>query len=443
MTIEKTILSVSQLNRRAKQLLETHIPLIWVSGEISNLAKPSSGHWYFSLKDQKAQVRCAMFRTANQRLRHNIESGQQVLIRARVSLYEGRGEYQLIAEHMEPAGVGMLQQQYEMLKDKLAAEGLFDDKLKRPLPSFPQHIGIITSPTGAAVHDILSVLKRRFPIASVTVFPVSVQGENAVPEMMHALAKAQVLNHCDVLIIGRGGGSIEDLWAFNNETLARAIAACSIPIVSAVGHEVDFTIADFVADLRAPTPSVSAEMTTPDMSDWQQTLDYYQNTLSKHLEKTYNRLQQRLDFLRQRLRHPGEQIRSQQQQLGLLQKSLIQKMQSILHNESAELKQASKRLSLCHPNGVITKNEATLARLKEKLQASVNDILRQKEQHFLQQVSILEAISPLTVLTRGYSITRQKDGDIIRDTKDLVVGDEISTKLPDGYILSTIKSVNR
>jgi exodeoxyribonuclease VII large subunit len=442
MTTEKTIFSVSQLNRRAKQLLETHLPLIWVSGEISNLAKPSSGHWYFSLKDSQAQVRCAMFRNANQRVKWQLDSGQQVLIRARVSLYEGRGEYQLIAEHMEPAGAGALQQQYEALKDKLAAEGLFDSEQKLPLPAFPKHIGVITSPTGAAIHDILSVLKRRYPIASVTIFPVSVQGAQAAPEMITAIHKAQRVNTCDVVIIGRGGGSIEDLWAFNDEMLARTIAQCPIPIVSAVGHEVDFTIADFVADQRAPTPSVSAEMITPDISDWQQSLDHYQHCLLNHFKKLTHAQQQRLHFLRQRLRHPGERIRAQRQQLGLLKKSLAQTIQHSLNTSRSQLTQTQWRLSQFHPKKSITLHRNKIDLLSLKLQQNMNGIIKQNKQYFLQQVDVLHAISPLTVLSRGYSITRQKNGDIIKSHNDVDINDEVTTKLSDGYIISTIKTIN-
>jgi exodeoxyribonuclease VII large subunit len=442
MTTEKTIFSVSQLNRRAKQLLETHLPLIWVSGEVSNLAKPSSGHWYFSLKDSQAQVRCAMFRNTNQRVRWPLDSGQQVLIRARVSLYEGRGEYQLIAEHMEPAGAGALQQQYEALKDKLAAEGLFDPEHKLPLPAFPKHIGVVTSPTGAAIHDILSVLKRRYPIASVTIFPVSVQGAQAAPEMIAAIHKVQKVNTCDVVIIGRGGGSIEDLWAFNDETLARTIAQCAIPIVSAVGHEVDFTIADFVADQRAPTPSVSAEMITPDISDWQQTLDHYLHRLLHHFQKLTQTQQQRLHFLRQRLRHPGERIRAQRQQLNLLKKSLSQTMQHTLHTSTAKLTQTQWRLSQSHPKKSITQHRNKIDLLSQKLHERIDENIKKKQQYFLQQINILHAMSPLAVLSRGYSITRQKNGDIIKSYKDVDIKDEVTTKLSDGYIISTIKTVN-
>ncbi len=441
MNTEKTIFTVSQLNRRTKQLLETHLPLIWVSGEISNLAKPSSGHWYFSLKDQQAQVRCAMFRNANQRVRWAVDSGQQVLIRARVSLYEGRGEYQLIAEHMEPAGAGLLQQQYEALKAKLDAEGLFDPSLKKALPVFPKHIGVITSPTGAAIHDILSVLKRRYPIAPVTVFPVSVQGDNAASEMVHALQKAQGNSDCDVLIIGRGGGSIEDLYAFNDETLARTIAQCATPIVSAVGHEVDFTIADFVADQRAPTPSVSAELIAPDMHEWQQVVDRFQLRLVNQHQRMLQKQRQRIQFLRQRLRHPGERIRNQHQQLQYIKQALGKSIHAFLHSQHSTLKQQQFLLQKNHPKSLLQTNTSTTDALKQRLQQAMDNKISKKRQQFAQQVNVLHAISPLTVLSRGYSITSQQNGSIIKSQTDVSIGDEISTKLADGYIKSTIKTI--
>ncbi len=303
-TQEKNILSVSQLNRRAKQLLETHIPLIWVSGELSNFAKPGSGHWYFSLKDERAQIRCAMFKQANSRLRWQPTAGMHVLVRARVSLYEGRGDYQLIVEHMEEAGAGALMQAFEDLKAKLQKEGLFDESQKQALPRFPQHIGIITSPTGAAVRDILAVIQRRYPIVNSTIIPVAVQGTGAAKGIVGAIKKAIEFAKFDALILTRGGGSIEDLWAFNDEALARAINACPIPIISAVGHEVDFTIADFVADIRAPTPSVGAEIITPDINEWLQTLDDVQRQLIRHQRRLIQQKLQQLAFLQRRLRHP-------------------------------------------------------------------------------------------------------------------------------------------
>ena len=270
-TPQRQILSVSQLNRQTRQLLETHLPLIWVEGELSNFACPASGHWYFSLKDEQAQVRCAMFRNRNSRVRlpsgGRPGNGLQVLVRCRVSLYEGRGEFQLIVEHMEEAGLGALQRRFEQLKNKLDSEGLFTTEHKQPLPALPRRIGVITSPTGAAIQDILQVLQRRFAAIPVTIYPTAVQGQEAIAGLTHAIEQANDHGSCDVLIVGRGGGSMEDLWAFNEESVARAIFASDIPIISAVGHEVDFTIADFVADQRAPTPSAAAELLSPDSRD--------------------------------------------------------------------------------------------------------------------------------------------------------------------------------
>ncbi|MFW5824439.1 MAG: exodeoxyribonuclease VII large subunit, partial [Marinobacter sp.] len=263
-TLRPRALTVSELARQVRHLLESSFMQVWVEGELSSLSRPSSGHWYFSLKDQRAQVRCAMFRGFNQRVRPLPKEGDQVRIRGRVSLYESRGDFQIIVEHMEPAGLGALQQAFDALKARLQAEGLFAPERKKPLPAMPRHIGVVTSPTGAAIHDILIVLGRRCPGIPVTLYPTPVQGQTATASIVAAIQRAVRHGQADVLIIGRGGGSLEDLWCFNEEAVARAIAACPIPTVSAVGHEVDVTIADFVADLRAPTPSAAAEKISPD-----------------------------------------------------------------------------------------------------------------------------------------------------------------------------------
>lgn len=438
---KKTLLSVSQLNRRAKQLLETHFAFVWVSGEISNLAKPSSGHWYFSLKDNAAQVRCAMFKNANQRLRWTPESGQQVSIRARVSLYEGRGEYQLIVEHMEMAGDGQLQQQYERLKAALSDEGLFDESYKKNLPIYPRHIGIITSPTGAAVHDILSVLRRRYPIAPISIFPVSVQGNNSAPEIINAIKKANKLDRCDVIILSRGGGSIEDLWAFNDEALARTIFASNIPIISAVGHEVDFTIADFVADIRAPTPSVSAEMATPDQHELAQFFDRYQSRLLRSFQQSIQSRTDRIHFLNKRLRHPGERIQRQQQQLDHFQQRLVSAIHSQTRQQQNTLQQTKQKLFSQHPQGKLEKQKSKLENLSFLLKKSVKQSVKNKRQELIKKASVLQAISPLTVLSRGYSITRQHHGDVIKNTQRVSIGDEISTRFSQGSITSTVTHV--
>lgn len=440
-TTEKNILSVSQLNRRAKQLLETHLPLIWVSGEISNLAMPASGHWYFSLKDQQAQVRCAMFRNANNRLKWTPESGQQVLLRARVSLYEGRGEYQLIVEHMDIAGAGVLQQQYEALKAKLEQEGLFDADRKQELPLFPKHIGLITSPTGAAVHDILSILERRYPIAPVTIFPTSVQGETAAQEMISALELAQQSDRCDVLIIGRGGGSIEDLWSFNDEGLVRAISACELPIISAVGHEVDFTLADFVADERAPTPSASAEIICPDISEWMLWLDDCLERLEASIDSTFIQKQRQLTALSQRIRHPGERIANQQQQLDHLRQMLVLATEQKTTKAEQTFQQLKLRLQQNHPEYQLSKYQQTLQNLQEKLHKTIEIFTANKQQQLQHNAKMLNAVSPLAILDRGYSLSSSTDGKLIKSCNDVDIDDQIITKTSHGSIISVVKNL--
>ncbi|MEO0443796.1 MAG: exodeoxyribonuclease VII large subunit [Pseudomonadota bacterium] len=438
---EKNILSVSQLNRKAKQLLETHLPLIWVSGELSNLAQPGSGHWYFSLKDENAQVRCAMFRNANARVRWQPQSGQQVLVRARVSLYEGRGDYQLIVEHMDAAGAGQLQQAYEDLKQKLEAEGLFDQSAKQALPLFPRHIGLITSATGAAIHDILSVLQRRYPIAPVTVLAVAVQGDSAAPEIIAAIDNAQHFGKCDVLIIARGGGSLEDLWAFNNERLARAIAACTIPVVSAVGHEVDFTICDYVADLRAPTPSASAELITPDLPEWQQTLDLWQQQLVQRQHARIQQKQQQLRFLKKRLRHPKESLQLQQQRLAIVRQRLAHSIRNQLHSLSQALEKTQQKLWRQHPQQRLQALQETLLSLRHRANTALTHQLERKQQAIAAKAQLLNAVSPLAVLARGFSITSDQTGKPISELADVHRDSTLSTRLLDGTIKSKVTDV--
>lgn len=438
---DRAILSVSQLNRRAKQLLETQLALVWVSGEISNLAKPTSGHWYFSLKDAKAQVRCAMFKNANQRLRWSPEFGQLVSIRARVSLYEGRGEYQLIVEHMELAGDGQLQQQYEQLKSQLHDEGLFAEDNKKALPLYPRHIGLITSPTGAAVHDILSVLQRRYPIASVTVFPASVQGAIAPQELIRALIQADSTD-CDLLILSRGGGSLEDLWAFNDEQLARTIYTISTPLISAVGHEVDFTIADFVADVRAPTPSVSAEIATPDIAELEQQIDHYSMRITRAYQQRLANDKDRLLSLQKRLRHPGQIVRQQQQSVLRYQQQLLSVMQSTLEQHSTRTNYLIQRLQYQHPARTLPEKHKKLDRLGETLQKTIIAHIEKKQQRFAKHAAMLNAMSPLAVLSRGYSITRNiSQNCIIKKPDEAKVGEQLSTRLHGGHITSTVTEI--
>ena len=438
---EKTILSVSQLNRKVKQLLEIHLPLVWISGEVSNFAQPGSGHWYFSLKDEKAQVRCAMFKPANQRLRWQPESGSEVLIRARVSLYEGRGEFQLIVEHMEDTGVGAMQRAYEALKLKLEREGLFDSEHKRPLPQFPKHIGVITSPTGAAIRDILWVFQRRYPIAEVTIIPVAVQGDSAAVEMTQALAKAERFGRFDLLIIGRGGGSIEDLWAFNNEALARTIYHCSVPIISAVGHEVDFTICDFVADERAATPSAGAEMVTPDLGDWRQSLDIWQQQLIQCVQEKLYQKQQELEFLKRCLRHPGEQLANQKLRVQALTTKLVYFFEQRLISSQQQLFQLTNRLQQNNPRYAIGFLRQQSRQLRHQLDKAMKQGLLIKKQHLSSCVQLLDAVSPLRVIDRGYSIVSENSGAIIKDVKNIRLGQTLTTRLATGSFTSQVSSI--
>jgi len=394
-------LSVSQLNRQARTLLESHFDFVWVEGEISNFAAPSSGHWYFSLKDGAAQVRCAMFRNRNQRVKLKPKNGDAIRLRCRVSLYEGRGEFQLIVEHLEPVGAGALQAAFELLKTRLATEGLFDADRKQALPGSIAALGVITSPTGAAIHDILTVLKRRCPAIAVYLMPVVVQGEQAAPEICRAIENANRWQRegkvsLDALIVGRGGGSLEDLWAFNEESVARAIAASDLPIVSAVGHEIDFTIADMVADQRAATPSAAAELLSPDQREWQNQLQAMEQKLQQLMQRKLADCARELEHLRRRLRHPGHQLREQSQRLDDLEQRLQAAMQR-------KLQQAGTRLA-----------------------------------HLAQ---MLDSLSPLSTLQRGYAIVTDASGRVVTDASTVCAGDKVEARLATGRLQLTVDEI--
>jgi len=440
---EREILSVSQLNRRAKQLLETHLPLLWVEGELSNVSQPSSGHWYFTLKDDQAQVRCAMFRNRNMLVRFKPQQGQQVLVRARVSLYEGRGDYQLIAEHMEEAGTGALQRAFEALKAKLGAEGLFDEARKRPIPTLPRHIGVITSPTGAAIRDVLTVLERRFPSIPVTVIPVAVQGKESAPQIVRALELANRCGLFDVLLLTRGGGSLEDLWSFNEEAVARAVAASQLPVVCAVGHEVDFSIADFVADLRAPTPSAAAELMTPDGEDWLETFIGYEVMLEDAMERKLRHWLQQLAWLRSRLRHPGERLQQQAQRLDNLEVRLNQAVKSQLQGQRNRLAQLVLRQKPLHPARQLKDLRQSLERLQQKLVDLTQQKLQFRHQQLGEAARLLHNLSPLNTLERGYAIVRDAQGQVVRDAQALAVGDKVQARLRQGEFSARIEAVTQ
>lgn len=439
----REILSVSRLNRLCRQILETQLPLVWVEGEISNLARPGSGHWYFTLKDDDAQVRCAMFRNRNQAVRFAPNQGQHVLLRARVSLYEGRGDFQLIAEHMEEAGLGRLQREFEALKHKLAAEGLFDPAHKRPLPTLPRHIAVITSPTGAAIRDILSVLARRFPPCRVTVIPTQVQGREAAGQVRAALALAARAGLFDAVIIGRGGGSLEDLWAFNDETLARAIAACPLPVISAVGHETDFTIADFVADLRAPTPSAAAELLVPDRADWLRRLQQLQSQLTRGWQQAHAARQLRLDHLRQRLRHPRQALQAQAQRIDGLELQLRRAFHSGLDRQWQQLRHLATLLRHQHPARQLATLQTRLDHLRPRLQAAMRQSLQQRRQRLGENARLLHSVSPLHTLERGYAILTDSDKRVIKSASQVQAGDHIQARLGQGQLTCRVESAEQ
>ncbi len=480
----KDIYAVSRLVREARGVLEGNFPLIWVEGELSNVAMPASGHIYFTLKDEAAQVRCAMFKGRNRQLRFTPENGMQVLMRVRVTLYEGRGEFQLVVEHMEEAGSGALQRAYEALKHRLGEAGLFDEQHKKPLPHLPATVGVISSPDGAAVHDILTVLQRRFPDVAVILYPVAVQGADSAQQITDMIALAELRQECDVLIVGRGGGSLEDLWSFNEENVARAIFACQIPIISAVGHEIDFTIADFVADVRAATPSAAAELAVPDAASLLQKLQAHHRrltilmqqqiqmrqqqvthlqrrlpkpsaTVSQQQQRFYNvekrlhhawqhalmQRQQRVDYWTVRLTHPQAKIDAQKYKLSALSRRLFDVMQQEVREAKEHARGLSQRLQACSPEPEIQKQLSNAALLAQRLHQQMQKNIAGKQAVSQQLMRTLSAVSPLQTLERGYSISTTAAGDIIRDANSVGMGDEVNITLQNGHLRCQVKDI--
>ncbi|RLW62639.1 MAG: exodeoxyribonuclease VII large subunit [gamma proteobacterium symbiont of Stewartia floridana] len=437
----REIFSVSRLVRETRAILEASFPLLWVSGEISNLAQPASGHIYFSLKDEAAQVRCAMFRMKRQRLRFQPENGQQVLIRAKVSLYEARGEFQLIAEHMEPAGEGALRFAFEQLKQKLAAEGLFDTEQKKPIPVPPKQLGLITSPSGAAVRDLLSVLKRRFPALPVIIYPVQVQGEDAARQIVQMLKLAERRQECDLLILSRGGGSLEDLQAFNEEQVARAIHQLSIPVVTGIGHEIDFTIADFVADRRAATPSAAAELVTPDQLEWQQRLHAVTRRLKQNQQQRLQQLQQHFSALLKRLQiqHPKRRLQQQAQRLDELSDRLSRQFHFNLLQKHQRIDRLHTRLARQTPEQRLKRLMQQTTNLEQRLHRAVTQRLNREQTRFTQLGRDLHNLSPLNTLGRGYAIVSSPTTNaIITDVAEVELGDELQARLHKGSLICQV-----
>lgn len=438
---QRHVFSVSELNNAAKILLENQFPAVWLEGEISNLVQPRSGHLYLTLKDDSAQLRCAMFRGNNLHLNFRPRDGVQVLVRGRLSLFTPRGDYQLIIDHMEQAGLGALQRAFEQLKARLAAEGLFDEQRKRPIPPRPTRIGVITSPTGAAIHDILSVLRRRFPLTSVILYPSLVQGNDAPAQLCAAIAKANARQECDVLIVGRGGGSLEDLWCFNDEKVARAIAASALPVVSAVGHQTDFTISDFVADLRAPTPSAAAERLSADTNELLATLAGYEHGLHDFMETTLRGYRQRLDGLGQRLKHPGKRLEEHAQRLDELDLRLRQALHRQLQLRQSHLNTARARLHARTPAHALLACRRQLETLATQLHKALHTHLHDATREAAHLAQRLNSVSPLNTLGRGYAILQTRNGNIVQRSDQVQPGDPLRARLREGELLCTVDRV--
>ena len=483
---DRDVYTVSRLNREVRMLLERGFGILWLEAEISNFARPGSGHWYFTLKDAAAHVRCAMFRQRNMLSAFTPRDGQKVLVRARIGLYEPRGEYQLLVDHMEDAGLGALKRQFEELRARLAAEGLFESARKRPLPSLPKRIGIITSPTGAAVRDVLHVLARRFPAIPVLIYPVPVQGAQAAGEILAALEDANRRADCDVLIVARGGGSLEDLWSFNDERVARAIVASSIPIITGIGHEVDFTIADFAADIRAPTPSAAAELVVPDAQEWSaavarwgarlqrgvrrrmaahaerlrwlaaraalvspsarltqqaQRLDELELCLSRAMRRTLDALRERLRWLGGRavLMSPATRLTHQQVRLDHSEQRLGKAWRQVTDSRRSALSDAQNRLWRASPAAQVRDATARHAALSARLIAAITARAQGARERLLPLIRTLHAVSPLATLGRGYAIVTAENGIILRNAADAAPGTLIEARLAQGRLRARVE----
>ena len=416
-------LAVSQLNALARQLLEQNLANIWVSGEISNLTRASSGHYYFSLKDQQAQVRCALFKSHAERLNGPLREGDQIELTGKITLYEARGEFQINVTQLRSSGMGSLFEAYERLKQQLTQEGLFDVSRKQELPAHPQTIGIVTSTATAALRDVVTTLKRRMSALNIIVYPTPVQGKNSHFQIAQAIEQAHARQEVDVLLVCRGGGSIEDLWAFNEEAVVRAIAACSIPVVCGVGHETDITLADFAADVRAPTPTAAAEMVSPDAEAWRQYIASLQELMTQSLKRRYQDLSQRIDWYARQIKHPSERIAQQRQQLQQQQQLLRHNMLVLLRQHKQHLKWQQTQLQAAQPN--LPRLQQTLQHQQQWLKQSWQQLLQHQHQRLQRQQVLLEALSPQQVLERGFCVVKNRRGKVISSADDLKFGQHI------------------
>lgn len=438
------IISVSEINRRAKSILEENFPFVWIQGEVSNFFSAASGHWYFSLKDESSEIRCAMFANKSHRITFEPKDGDHLVLNGTLSIFEGRGQYQIIVEHIELAGEGALLKAFEELKKKLLKEGLFDDSLKKKLPSYPRSIAVVTSPDGAVIQDIINVLSRRSPFFNLTVVPTLVQGEKAAPLICEALNKASNLENIDLIILARGGGSIEDLWAFNNEEVARAIVNCPIPLVSAVGHETDFTISDFVADIRAPTPSIAAEIISQPYSELKETLEGYQSYLLKSVESQFDSQRTRITNLIKRIRHPGDKLREIGQKVDYLETALIQEMHQKVSFKKNQLNLTQLSLQQNSPQNKVKEAKVYLQNASKDLLKAFKIKIERKRKLLGELVATIEAVSPLSVLARGYSIiSTEPEGKILSSSNQVKIGQTISAVLNKGSIKAEVKSKDK
>lgn len=435
---EPQVMTVSELNKHIRDILEGRFPILWLKGEISNFKAHTSGHFYFSLKDSKAQINAVMFRGFNSQLRFRPEDGMEVLIRGKITVYEPRGNYQIFCEVMEPVGAGALQKAFEQLKAKLQKEGLFDEAKKRPLPSLPKHIAIVTSPTGAAIRDMLNVLGRRFKGACITVIPCKVQGDQAPGEIVNAIDLANRLPDVDVMIVGRGGGSIEDLWAFNDERVARAIAAARVPVISAVGHEIDFTIADFVADLRAPTPSAAAELVVKNAADLVQQVTNLQRGLRFAVLRKLNTERQQVTSISKRLVDPQRRIQDAALRCDELIHRLEAGMGRLIQSRFMRIELLEERLGTPIPRIHLEKQAVT--NFDGRLRAGIRNLLTRKGESLTRHMAVLDSLSPLRVLDRGFSMVTS-EGKIITEASNLKVGQVISVKMCHGSVEAQVTRI--
>ncbi|WP_010181324.1 exodeoxyribonuclease VII large subunit [Glaciecola sp. HTCC2999] len=440
---QRNILSVAKLNKMVGSLLKTHVGQVWISAEISNFVAAASGHWYFTLKDRDAQVKAAMFKGANGRIAQRPKEGDSVLVRANVGLYEPRGDYQIIVEHLEFDGAGLLKQQYEQLKNALQAEGLFATQTKQAIPQDIKTVGIITSATGAALHDITTVLKRRNPMINVIVYPTQVQGAAAAAQIVNAIFIANRRREVDVLIVGRGGGSLEDLWCFNEETVARAIFGSHLPIVSAVGHEVDVTIADFVADLRAATPSQAAELVSSDLGDVIYTIEQWRQRLTQAISTKLNECDYQQQLLGSRLQqnHPQQRLQQQAQAIDHFTMQLQHNMQRRLQVAQQRQQHLENRLQHLSPIHLVSQSQQHTHTLTERLRQAMANRLTHQQQRFAKVTGILHSVSPLATLSRGYSISFV-DNHVVNTTSTIKEGDTLTTRLTDGEVTSKVERIS-